>query len=111
MASPCGPKGVDSQAEHHHSSQYDRFQNNFPASKGASQSNGKRQSNGKDEEKEVIKRVFLVVIVKRAQGYKGNENEENVKNKAWGGGDKEVSDGANKDDDGGDGDGEEQLKC
>jgi len=37
------------------------------ASKGASQSNGKGQGNGKNQEKEVIERVFLVVIVKRAQ--------------------------------------------
>jgi len=41
---------------------------------------------------------------------KRNEDEDNVDNKAWGGGNDEVGDGADEDNDGSDGDGEKQLE-
>lgn len=109
---------------------------NLTTDKGTAQSNSKSQSNSENQEEEVIERVFLAITVKGTQRCKKttirnksvtshrhrikhvacmikkltdewHNHEDDEDNQALGGTDEEVSDGANENNDGGNGDGEE----
>lgn len=54
--------------------------------------------------------MFLMIVIQRAQSNEGGYEEDDVENEASGGCDEEDGDWADKDDDGGNSNGEEQLK-